>query len=116
MRLTLFLALLVGLSACQETVTRDVRKPLVMDTRSTGETSTLAESGVSGEATQRFVGNRQAAGQEVVWEYRAVDQADLGGRGGGLASLESGLNQWGAQGWELVQVAGATYIFKRASW
>ena len=47
------------------------------------------------------------------WEYRMESERELwklAGRGGGI---QGGLNALGSQGWELVTLAGDTFIFKR---
>lgn len=73
----------------------------------------------SGVVRKPVAGGGEVAGSAVVWEYDTVTLQQLTGliRSGRddavQQALRSALNEWGAQGWELVMVSGETYIFKR---
>lgn len=85
-----------------------------------GRGSELRPSGASSEAVSRPVaGVGQVEGGAIIWEYDTVSQVQLSGLIRGRdeearqRALRDALNEWGAQGWELVMVSGETFIFKR---
>ena len=127
-----FIALLclVSLGGCQQKMTRDDGDPVAA--RPAGATSGAGAVFVSGRGgnvqpatgnetgvTSRPVrGRGEATADALLWEYASVSLTDLVGtlRGGDrLQILQNALNAYGAQGWELVTIAGDTYFFKRPS-
>ncbi len=118
---------LLALVGCKQTSALEDPQPMVMG--STGATRVPVSGRSGGQvqpagANQRAVrqpvaGGGQVVGGAVIWEYDTVSQVRLTGmlRSRGEDAIEqalrNALNEWGAQGWELVVVSGNTYIFKR---
>ncbi len=127
MRYLAFLVVLLALIACSQQSTLEDPRPMALGP--TGATRAPVSGRGGGEVrptggNQRAVrapvaGGGQVVGGAVIWEYDTVSQVRLTGmlRSRGEDAIEqalrNALNEWGAQGWELVMVSGTTYIFKR---
>ena len=126
MRYLAFLTLLALIGCAQPSTLED---PASIPMGPTGATRAPVSGRSGGEVrptggNQRAVrqpvaGGGQVVGGGVIWEYDTVSQVRLTGmlRDRREESIEKALrdalNEWGAQGWELVMVSGNTYIFKR---